>query len=329
MEKKEVLKRVQWVDVLKGLLILLVILGHTTANNHIKNYISTFYMPCFFILSGWFMKKNGNIANLVKKRVKSILLPYIFFSLIWIIFCFLKKLIIESDFNLFKALLSIILPYSGSLGGNVYILWFLPCLFFSQIIVSLIVYDRRFLRLSGIIIWLICLVLGILIEPYCSLLYAISIASIFVFLGFIIHNFILEKLNSKSKLNYVLSILISLVLNIVCFIVNVYYFNNNLDFSAGLFGVLPIYLVGALSGSLFLILSFSKMQSFKSLEYVGKNSLVYYALHYIVLSVVGFITEKIFSISYLINIFNFVMVLSLTSIVVMLYNKLGIGKIFN
>ena len=123
MELKENNTRVLWVDILKGLLILLVILGHVTSNVHIKNYISTFYMPCFFILSGWFMKKNGNVCTFVKKRIKSILFPYIFFSLIWIAFSFLKKFIIESDFDIFKALISILLPYSKRATHRIQILY--------------------------------------------------------------------------------------------------------------------------------------------------------------------------------------------------------------
>lgn len=328
MEQKKELKRIPWVDILKGLLIIFVIFGHITTNSHIKNYLSTFFMPCFFILSGWFMKKNNDIGNFVKKRFKSILLPYVFFSLIWIVFNFLKNFIIRSDFNIFKALLSVLLPYSGSPGGNVYILWFLPCLFFSQIIVALIIYDKIFLRVIGVIIWMFCLVLGILIEPYCSLLYAVSIASIFVFIGFIIPNYILINKKIESNLLNIMLIIISLVINIICFIINVYYFKNNLDFSAGLFGILPIYLIGATSGSFFLILLFSKIKSLKPLEFIGKNSLAYYALHYIVLAVISFIVEKIININYIVIPLSFITVLVITTLIVMLYNKLNIGKIF-
>lgn len=328
MEQGQELKRVQWVDILKGLLILFVILGHSVSNSHIKNYISTFYMPCFFILSGWFMKKKADLGIYTMKRVKSILLPYLFFSIIWILFCFLKNFIIETDFNIIKAFVSIFLPYSGRTGGNVYNLWFLPCLFFSQIIIAVIIYNKKILRLIGIFVWFLFLVLGIIVELYCSLLYAISIASIFVFFGFIIQNYVLIKIDNNANLWYVLSLVICLILNIVCFIVNVYCFNKTLDFSAGSFGILPVYLIGAISGSLFFILLFRKIKSFKPLEYIGKNSLVYYALHYVVLAVVGFLIERVIDINSVVSIISFAATSVITTLVVVIYNKLNVGKIF-
>ena len=52
MEQKQELNRVHWVDILKGLLILLVILGHVTSNVHIKNYISTNILMSTFVITG-------------------------------------------------------------------------------------------------------------------------------------------------------------------------------------------------------------------------------------------------------------------------------------
>lgn len=45
--------RIAWVDIAKGLGIFLVVLGHTYRKNPVQNWIYSFHMPLFFILSGW------------------------------------------------------------------------------------------------------------------------------------------------------------------------------------------------------------------------------------------------------------------------------------
>ena len=46
--------RIAWIDVAKGITILLVIIGHTlTFGSATRNFIFSFHMPLFFILSGY------------------------------------------------------------------------------------------------------------------------------------------------------------------------------------------------------------------------------------------------------------------------------------
>ena len=45
--------RVEWMDVLKGLAIVLVVLGHISYKcPHLKEFIYSFHMPLFFTLAG-------------------------------------------------------------------------------------------------------------------------------------------------------------------------------------------------------------------------------------------------------------------------------------
>lgn len=60
-------KRVFWIDSLKGILMMLVVLGHTIQyifvdsfdNNHVWNYIYSFHMPAFMAVSGWLSYRVG------------------------------------------------------------------------------------------------------------------------------------------------------------------------------------------------------------------------------------------------------------------------------
>lgn len=59
--------RLQWADALRGLLILLVILGHSiqyapnidAENNRLWNMIYSFHMPAFFAISGFLNYRPG------------------------------------------------------------------------------------------------------------------------------------------------------------------------------------------------------------------------------------------------------------------------------
>lgn len=59
--------RIDWVDISKGLGIILVIIGHCVyLGGLIHNWIFSFHMPLFFILSGIFIRKiklNSFIKN--------------------------------------------------------------------------------------------------------------------------------------------------------------------------------------------------------------------------------------------------------------------------
>lgn len=79
--------RIPYIDVFRGLLMLLVVLGHSIGNTDdiMNKVILSFHMPAFFMLSGMcFHPKTSNYNSLLllKKKSKGLLWPYITFSLI-------------------------------------------------------------------------------------------------------------------------------------------------------------------------------------------------------------------------------------------------------
>ena len=67
-------ERVKRYDILKGIAMLLVIWGHISSLGN--NFIYSFHMPVFFILSGYFFSHVGN-RELLAKDFKRLLMPYI------------------------------------------------------------------------------------------------------------------------------------------------------------------------------------------------------------------------------------------------------------
>ena len=76
--------RILWVDIAKGIGILLVLIGHVSQNSYISSFIYSFHIPLFFIISGYLYK---NKKNYIRNKTTTILIPYLFFSIISFIYC--------------------------------------------------------------------------------------------------------------------------------------------------------------------------------------------------------------------------------------------------
>lgn len=76
--------RIDWIDLTKGIAIFLMVCGHTSIPLSISNWIWSFHMPLFFIISGILFNatKYPNFNLFIKKRGKTLIIPYIIFSLI-------------------------------------------------------------------------------------------------------------------------------------------------------------------------------------------------------------------------------------------------------
>lgn len=89
-------KRIEWLDSLKALAVILVVIGHSInllgRNLLIKRIIYLFHMPLFFMISGityeMFSKKNnkGELKKLFVKREMSLFIPTIVFTSFNVIF---------------------------------------------------------------------------------------------------------------------------------------------------------------------------------------------------------------------------------------------------
>ena len=84
--------RINKFDNLKGLAIILIVLGHMlfltkyTSIILLKNFIFVFHLPIFFFVAGYFSKIDSDEP---KKAIKRLLIPYLLFCIIYKIFLYL------------------------------------------------------------------------------------------------------------------------------------------------------------------------------------------------------------------------------------------------
>lgn len=72
--------RIQFVDLMKGICILLVVFFHCdTYKEYDYTAIRTLRMPLYFFLSGLFFKDYGSLLRLIEKKLNKLVIPFLFF----------------------------------------------------------------------------------------------------------------------------------------------------------------------------------------------------------------------------------------------------------
>ncbi len=177
-------KRIEWVDIAKGIGIIIVVLGHmSNKDGLVGSVIWAFHMPLFFFLSGLFLKPESALKASFLKRVRQLLWPCLVFS---IIACMVAKFVLDMDLSF----LSRGLPNT---------MWFLTTLFLADML-SLLLLERE--REN---IWLLIaanLILAFVFEYEGWLtVYSLSsvfIASFYLLLGYKCKN-AMQTLGSKMQ----------------------------------------------------------------------------------------------------------------------------------
>ena len=130
------MQRSNQVDVLKGIGIALVVLGHNWVTLQEKGaifrLIYSFHMPLFFVISGIFIKEKENLRFFVLNKASAILKPYFFISFsIGLVYLF------SSNPLTIQGWLGILYAEGQSLTLDW--MWFLPSLFISSIAALLLI----------------------------------------------------------------------------------------------------------------------------------------------------------------------------------------------
>jgi len=99
---EEIKKRLEFADIIKGLAIILVVIGHTSPSNTevltYKSIIYAFHMPLFFIVSGFFITTNRvdyslqTLKNFLHKNCIALLVPFFIWGLIYMDFSYTNLL---------------------------------------------------------------------------------------------------------------------------------------------------------------------------------------------------------------------------------------------
>jgi polysaccharide biosynthesis protein PslL len=145
--------RLAWIDVARGLGIILVVFGHENYGR-LTNLIYVFHMPLFFYLSGYLHKPRAQFRDFFIKRSINLLLPYVV----------VLSLIAAGTFIHHSKRGTP--PYSAFLWGGDHlngifgVAWFITCLFLTQQIANVLLVVVRgalVFVIAGVALTLACI----------------------------------------------------------------------------------------------------------------------------------------------------------------------------
>lgn len=286
MEENMNKRKLDWIDVSKGICILLMIVGHTIKFGMLRTFIFSFHMPLFFILSGYTFKEKVKINVCIKKSFKRLIIPYIItcvimFPLVCINALTLNELSIQ---EILKFSLACI--YANGAVHTVPIdaigaIWFLVCLFFARIFFNIFMNFTiemnkyiKFILIS--IISTIGIVIGKIVELPGSIDIALS-TLIFMYIGFLLKT-------KQYKINT-----ISIICLVAVWITQI--FIGGIELASRRYFKFPLCIIGAIAGSIIVFILSSKIKQYhylnKYLCWCGENSLTILCVHKVEATVIN------------------------------------------
>ena len=153
-------ERLSWLDVLKGIGIILVVIGHVYSNRTVFNWLYSFHMPLFFLVAGWVYKEKSVLTD-IKRRIQTIVVPYFSFGLLVLFYWqVIERRFRDSDMSFMDSLLGLFSGSYDNLDFNVH-LWFLPCFFVTVVLFNILVNlgGRKFAYIAVALMSLVYVVL--------------------------------------------------------------------------------------------------------------------------------------------------------------------------
>ena len=323
-------KRIEYVDIYRGIGIILMIMGHIGFGGKFDIWIHAFHMPMFFFIAGFLHKeKMTDMKTFLKKKAKSLLLPYLTFG----IFNYIIYLIINQKIFDLYAILHFVtdntngLPISGAL-------WFLTALFFVDVIVFLLEKYVRNKKIKIVIIMLL-MVVGNYETKLLTFRLPLSIGISFVGVGIYYIGYVISKISKIEKSAFVLNlknyqiVILGIITTISIFL------NGYVNMRMGIYKNIILYWINVIASCIILINISKKIENVNSilikkvilvLKYVGINAITYIGLNQLVILINSNFLNAI-TIKYIPNIINLILTLVILFVINQLIMKSKIKKI--
>jgi len=286
-------KRLEYVDIAKGIGILLVVMGHndfSLVSPFFYKFIYAFHMPLFFFVSGMFFKAELPFLTVVRRRFDSLLKPYLFI-IVLIYFMTLSFTKVGFDIATSRVIKAM---YATGMYIDWVQLWFLPHLFALNIFAFLFYWlvKRSGLPWSKWVLLVASLVVGwIFLGVFWPFTLSVLGKQITLFglplgidmilvSGFF---FILGCEVNKNVPDEVFGHPLTLAGALASLLAMVIFLPPIIDFNTRLFQSLPINTLEALLGITFILALSKQLERIPSLSavfrYVGQASLVILIFH--------------------------------------------------
>lgn len=268
-------KRIDFIDLAKGICIICIVLGHTGVHFQLIG-ISSYIMPAFFVLSGLFFKEYDNGKTFIIKKINGLLVPFLFFYftayMVFYALTFCAPHLLITHAEGITDLFSNRQYFNGPI-------WFLISLFWSNIYLYIInkCIKKDFLRITVIIVLGLCGWImgqkGILAPMFMDV--ALTTLPFFA-AGYYLKKTTLIYPNKYDKY----SILMIIALWIPAFLFTEYSYIR-ISFHYNIIEG-PLVYVASYIGAILIILICKKIKSLPFVTYCGRYSLVLLCVHHMI-----------------------------------------------
>lgn len=277
-------KQLEWINVIRGIVIITMLIGHSNAPLGIRTIIYGFHMPFFFILSGYLFNKEKwqklGFKKLFINKFRAYIIPYFCWSFVNLIINIPADYAKYGRDGIVEATLERIgwiLYSNGDLFKmpNCTPLWFLPAIFISVIyLYGLLKVSDRYKVLflfGGVVINVVLEYFNVGQLPWH--IDVCMIGTLFMYVGVII--------KEKNLLDKNISFISVIVL--VCFGLYAIWKNELISMVIRDFNNIILTIIGSVFVS-FVLLFVSKKFDFKCklLSLLGRNTIIIMALNYAV-----------------------------------------------
>lgn len=282
--------RIQWLDVLKCLTMLLVVVGHASKGDTpdtYRYYIYSFHMPLFFIISGMTFylqckKREFTFKTLAQNKARGLVWPYFALSFLTIPFWFINYRVIGyRDQSLGNLIYGIFYSHQHHVLSPSNAMWFCVTLFLTLLVFWLInkwvdgSESKLILVVSVIALagyWLSFVKVGIYLPWHID---TVTIALLFVLMGWLLMKYIQPFLRAMGgKKRQLLWLIGAFVAGFLCARYNV-----KISMALNHYGNLLLMLGAVIGFSLVAIIISMNMPPLRFFKFMGRNTIVILAFH--------------------------------------------------
>lgn len=294
------MNRYKYLDIARGIGLMLVIISHSCGLSH---YLINFYIPLFFLVSGYIYKEGRSYGENISRKAKRLLIPYFGYSAL--LFAFYAAIrrnaseILESAFGIVYS--RYCLYDTTQFADNRYLftvangaMWYLTAFFAASLVYHLVIdrclASKKFLAGCAAVLLAVTMALA---ELPILLPWSLDLACVGT-LFLIVGTFLGRAKFFERDWN------IPLVLLVFAVYVGLSYINPGINMSVreyGVYGALsvPFFILIGISGSLLCIWLAKLVQNLligRVLGYIGQNTIVLLALHILGLELVGIVIGR-------------------------------------
>lgn len=281
-------RRIEWVDIAKGIAILLMVIGHELPQGALRCFIFSFHMPLFFILSGFTSSAVTNYYKFYNKQLKSFKSIWLLAALM-ILLSIIEGMILARQFsliNLLKNWNTAIYNGSNTLNSSspfptsqVGVMWFMFVFFWAKLLYEAcqLIFGKAY---SGIVLGILAY-FSFIISQHIWLPQALDIAPIaalFMWSGYLLR----EIYNKKDSINIIGKQLI--LTAFFCFWIWCLQNSLNMEMSTRYYPKFILTFLEAVAGTISISVlssSFVNLKWLNWLKIIGKHTLAILCIHHL------------------------------------------------